>query len=232
MPHIKHFAVLASVAALSLARGAWAEEAESISAPGAEQEASSPIEPAMPGMQPPGVPQSYSAPKAFEQHQALRNQRYQELRQQAAEVGLDLPETPPWEEVARPPAPHWMGGDEGRRAPRESRMQMTPEEREAQRTQRYQEIRERAKQRGVELPETPPWKERAEDMQKTMDVIAGMTPEQRAAFHFMHRMHMMQQMSRWMDRPEWPAPGSAPAAPGAPGYGYGAAPYGPGGYRY
>jgi hypothetical protein len=65
---------------------------------------------------------------------------------------------------------------------------MTPEERQAMREQRWEEMRARAAERGMELPETPPW-EAAEQRRKEMlerynqyrATIEAMTDEQKEA---------------------------------------------------
>jgi hypothetical protein len=126
---------------------------------------------------------------------AERNKRYGELRARAAEVGLDLPETPPWESVQppMPPAGAPMEADreairKDREAMREKLKSMTPEERRAMREAHWKEQRERAAERGIELPESPPWaeaearykaaQERLEQYRKLVD---EMTDEQREA---------------------------------------------------
>jgi hypothetical protein len=128
-----------------------------------------------------------------------RDRRYQDLRKRAAEVGLNLPETPPWEqagmtppEMPMPPGgatPPWkpMSSTE-RQKEWENIRNMTPKEREAMREKRWQEMRKRAKAQGVDLPETPPWKEakkRREAMrakwQAYEKIVDGMTPEQKEA---------------------------------------------------
>ncbi len=131
-----------------------------------------------------------------------RKRRYEDLRQRAAEVGLELPETPPWEEAGMeppkmptPPTPPssmtspWTSmSAEQRRAEWEKMRNMTAEDREAMREKRWQELRKRAKEQGVELPETPPWKQ-AEEQREAMKAkweaykktVEGLTPEQKEA---------------------------------------------------
>lgn len=169
-----------------------------------------------------------------------RNQRYQDLRQRAAEVGLELPETPPWEampEMPEPPAmlPH-MGAAPDREAMRKEReamreyfKTMTPEERKAMREAHWQKMRERAAERGMEMPETPPWEEaekRYKAAQEQFDryrkIVDEMTEEQLEAARAL------------FGRSEPPTPPMQPMPPQMPpempqrGFGYG---YGPqGGY--
>lgn len=116
---------------------------------------------------------------------AEREKRYAELRERAAEVGLELPETPPWAQAGMPDMPAPPAMPEGmmqRPAP------MTKEERQAMREKRWEEMRARATERGMELPETPPW-EAAEQRRKEMmeryeqyrATIEAMTDEQKEA---------------------------------------------------
>jgi hypothetical protein len=146
--------------------------------------------------------------------------RYQDLRQRAAEVGLALPETPPWEampEMPEAPAlsphagatpspweamrrgmaawmdscitganpPNWEAMRQEREAMRERFKAMTPEERKAMRDAHWQEMRQRAAERGMEMPETPPWEEaekRYKAAQEQFDryrkIVDEMTEEQ------------------------------------------------------
>jgi hypothetical protein len=112
---------------------------------------------------------------------AERVKRYEELRASAAAIGLSLPETPPWESAApsmpKPPAmPERRGMSpedieamrEQRRAMREQMQSMTPEERRAMRDAHWQQMRADAAERGIEMPETPPWAE-AEQRRKAME---------------------------------------------------------------
>lgn len=126
-----------------------------------------------------------------------RNRQYQDLRQRAAEVGLELPETPPWEEAraSMPEVPEMPPSYGGPSAPerealrqrfqamREKMQNMSPEERKAMREAHWKEMRERAAERGVETPETPPWEdaekrfkeaqERFEQYRKTIDEMSA-----------------------------------------------------------
>jgi hypothetical protein len=120
---------------------------------------------------------------------AERNKRYAELRKHAAEVGLELPETPPWEQTGMPDMPAMPAMPEGmstRMMPRPA--QMTDEDREAMRQQRWEAMRARAAERGMELPETPPWEaaeQRRKEMQERFEqyraTIDAMTEEQKEA---------------------------------------------------
>jgi hypothetical protein len=163
-----------------------------------------------------------------------RGLRYDELRARAAEVGLELPETPPWEqagmqppEMPAPPempmpadmphppemfAPMGMPnrpdmmtpeGSEGRAATRGGK---TPEERDAMREQRYQAMRERAEQRGMDMPEMPPWKLMSEEEREAhWEKMRNMTPEQRQAEREQHWQEMRARAkSQGIEFPEHP----------------------------
>lgn len=118
-----------------------------------------------------------------------RTKRYEELRKRAAEVGLELPETPPWA-AAGMPQPPAMPADiaQPRAGAASERKPMTREDLEAMRQQRWEAMRERAKEMGRELPETPPW-EAAEQRRKELlkkyeeyrATIEAMTDEQKEA---------------------------------------------------
>jgi hypothetical protein len=132
---------------------------------------------------------------------AERNKRYAELRARAAEVGMELPETPPWESgVQQMPAPPAMPDYQGptaqeweamrreREAMREKIKNMTPEEREAMREEHWKKMRERAAARGIEMPEAPPWKEAEarykaakEQFEKYKTIVDAMTEEEQEA---------------------------------------------------
>jgi hypothetical protein len=175
--------------------------------------------------------------KAEERRAAMmaeREKRYEELRARAAEIGLALPETPPWESTDRPPMPERRGMTpedmeamrQQRQEMREQMRSMTPEERRAMRDAHWQQMRADAAERGVEMPETPPWAE-AEERRKEMEerfetyrkTVEAMSEEQleaaRALFGSPPPMPEMPRMP--------PSGGYEPR-----GYGYG---YGPqGGY--
>jgi hypothetical protein len=140
--------------------------------------------PALP--EPPALPPELAARQAeherlmamtpeerWEARRAELNRRYADLRQRAAEAGMELPEQAPWDRTPppatakQPPsAPGWGPGKgpgrmlmspEERQAIREKLRGMTPEQRRAFHEQHYQEMRERAAAQGMELPERPPW---------------------------------------------------------------------------
>ena len=168
----------------------------------------------------------------MEERWKAREQRYEELKKRAEEAGVMLPETPPWQDrgamMAPPP-------EMQKRMEHMKKMQaMTPEEREAYRMQRYQEMRDRAAEIGIDMPESPPWKERQakmdEEWAKQQEIIKGMTDEERAACHAMHRRHMreMGPGPRMRGQGMYPPAPAYDAPTPAPGYGgYGPYPYGP-----
>lgn len=167
-----------------------------------------------------------------------RNEHYEDLKKRAEAMGVILPEKPPWSSSAMGMMRPSM---EERMQQHERMMSMTPQEMEAARAEHYQEMRERAKEAGVDLPETPPWEQRQSMMKdewaRQQAVIDGMTDEQRAACQAMHR----RQMGMMWENPERPmmgrpgyGQGMGPGmgrgmgmAPGmmGPGYGYGPDPY-------
>lgn len=192
MPHTPRVLSLASAAALTLALGqaAWAEQA--------------PATPAAPAAAATAAPAAAPAPAVDTRRAEMDAQRakhYADLRVRAKEVGIDLPETPPWETpMGQMPAPPAMGDYSGpsaaeweamraeREALREKIRSMTPEERAALRESHWKKMRERAAERGVELPETPPWKaaeERykaaKEQFERYRKIVDAMTDEQREA---------------------------------------------------
>ncbi|MEW8355153.1 MAG: hypothetical protein AB2665_15250 [Candidatus Thiodiazotropha sp.] len=174
-------------------------------------------------------------------HWKAREEQYQALRKRAEEAGVMLPERPPW---LNQPGQSLRPGMEERMEHRQQMMSMTQEERDAYRQQRYQEMRSRAQEQGIEMPETPPWVARQQAMDdewaKHQKVIEGMSDEERAACHAMHRRHMgmmhrggmgqgcaMERHGCGMQQKEFNpgmAPGYAPGYGQGPGYGYG--PYG------
>jgi hypothetical protein len=156
---------------------------------------------------------------------ADRNRRYQDLRQRASEVGLELPETPPWEETPAMPVhrdaapPDWDAMRKEREAMRERVKSITPEERKATREAHWQKMRERAAERGVEMPETPPWEEaeqRYKAAQEQFDryrkIVDEMTDEQLEAARAL--------FGRGEDGPQPMQPMAPPRMP-QHGYGYG-----------
>lgn len=131
-----------------------------------------------------------------------RNARYEDLRRRAEEAGVTLPETPPWAKQPLPEPPGSLpgdvmpGGTEQPKAPSAvgqlpspppfpSAGAPSPEEREALREQQYQQMRERAKARGVDMPEVPPWKlghATEEERREHREKMSDMTPEERRAY--------------------------------------------------
>jgi hypothetical protein len=253
----------AATLALALGQGALADPAtgegaagtaEKPAAPSTQQSAQAPAaaptqgaEAQAPAAAPSSMPSDIAAEEArIQQKEAEmlkeRDRRYQDLRKRAAEVGLDLPETPPWEqagmeppEMPMPPgeaAPPWTPMSSAERQKEWEKIRnMTQEEREAMREKRWQEMRKRAKAQGVDLPETPPWKE-AEKRREAMrakwqgykKIVDGLTPEQkeaaRAVFGWGGRRAMPPAMHA--ERPCGPGyggPGAMPPGPMMPGYG-------------
>ena len=174
---------------------------------------------------------------------AERNRRYADLRARAAEVGMELPETPPWEsgnqgmptppampDYQGPSAQEWESMRKEREAMREKLKTMTPEERAAMREEHWKKMRERAAERGIEMPETPPWKEAEErykaakeQFEKYKKIVDAMTEEQQEAARALFGGGPGQRPPR----PMRPMGGYGPQG-GYPGYGYGYGPY-PGG---
>ncbi|MBK1716513.1 hypothetical protein [Thiocystis violacea] len=120
---------------------------------------------------------------------AERAKRYVELRASAAELGVELPETPPWESARAagpslpepPDYPSRLGG-----TPED--MEAMRQQRESMRAARWERMREEAAARGIEMPDTPPWEEAgkrrqemAERFQNYRRAIEQMTDEQREA---------------------------------------------------
>jgi hypothetical protein len=161
---------------------------------------------------------------------------YEQMRQEMQERGVEMPEQPAWGRGMGPG--RMLMSDEERRATRAAMMTMTPEERQAFREQHYQEMRERAQAKGIELPETPPWKQAAPmppappappatDWAKIQEIIAGMSPEELEACMTLQRGAMGGPMQA-------PQPVVPPEPGYAPPYGYGPGPgFGRGpGYGY
>ena len=183
--------------------------------------------------EPPAPPPSMTAArermeKRHAEMMKERGLRYDELRARAAEVGLELPETPPWEQAgmqppempmpadmpAPPKMPEHMGmptppdmmapaGSEGRAAMRGGK---TQEEWDAMREQRYQAMRERAEQRGLDMPEMPPWMLMSqEEREAHWEKMRNMTPEQRQAERERHWQEMRERaQAQGIDFPEQP----------------------------
>jgi len=117
---------------------------------------------------------------------AEREKRYAELRARAAELGVELPDTPPWAGaeamMPQPPERPAMPAGPGR---------MSPEDREAwhkQREERWKQMQAEAAERGAQMPEMPSWED-VENRRKAMaerfdayrKTIEGMSEEQREA---------------------------------------------------
>ncbi len=215
-----------------------AEPAAESAAPAAESAADSSA-PAEAPAEPAGetTASGYDPMATMQDRLRERDARYEELKARAKEAGVMLPEDPPWKSAGMGMMP-----DMAERMQRhQAMMNMTPEERMAARESFYQEMQARAEERGIDLPDSPPWQSRAypdDDWAKTQAVIDGMTPEERAACHAMHSRHMgmMRNMPQRPMGPGMSAPGMmgpgmmdqgwGPGAMG-PGYGYGPNPYGP-----
>ncbi|MGD8588454.1 MAG: hypothetical protein PVG22_06435 [Chromatiales bacterium] len=216
---------------------AAAPAAEPAAVAASEPEAAAEAAPAASTKESAAEPADYGR-MTMEERWKAREKRYEELKKRAEEAGVMLPESPPWQdrEAMMAPPPKMQ-----KRMEHMQKMQaLTPEERDAYRMERYQEMRERAAEIGMELPETPPWKQRQAMMEEEwaaqQEIIKGMTDEERAACHAMHRRHMRDMGPSPMRRG---GPGMYPPAPGydapAPGYdapapGYDAPPPGYGGY--
>ncbi len=167
----------------------------------------------------------------LEERAAYRNERYQELRQRAGQMGLDLPEQPPW--ASRPHLGSELMSPEERAAHRETMRGMSPEERAAYREEHHNKMRERAAEAGIELPERPPlWAgpERRvppaapgqEEWAQLQERFQAMSAADRETCMAMHQMRQ---------RMIPPAPPMPDYAPDSAGYGYGPGPgygYGPG----
>lgn len=214
----KKLSLLALASLMTLTQPLLAQEA----APGEEAsaaESAATAEPLAPieTTPPSAVPEQETADQ---QRWSEREARYEALKQRAKEAGVMLPDEPPWKSARMGKMPDMSEHMKRHQA----MMEMTPEERMAAREAHYEEMRARAKERGVELPETPPWEARQnamdEEWAKHQAVIDGMSDEERAACHAMHRRHMMKR-----ERPQRP-PMQGPGMMG-PGYGPG---YGPGPY--
>lgn len=125
---------------------------------------------------------------------AKRKQRYEELRKRAETAGLNLPESPPWDEAGftppempeMPEMPAWASpsGMEG--------MDQEWMARREQAMQAMQAMRERAKQRAsAEGPDQAPWNlETAEERRAQMEKMRNATPEERAALRDQHWAEM------------------------------------------
>jgi hypothetical protein len=154
-----------------------------------------------PKMPSPGEAARAKADERRDAMMAEREKRYEELRARAAEIGLELPATPPWaaSEWSVPPMPEppAMSQRRGmspedmeamrqqRQEMREQMRSMTPEERRVVREAHWQQMRADAAEHGIEMPETPPWaeaeqrrKEIQEQFEQYRKTIDAMTEEQ------------------------------------------------------
>lgn len=244
--HKKKILTMAFASLLPISQAIWAEEAESVVV---EQQMEA-VETAVPSdttavadqieaaemSQTSEVVESSSPADSTQRHVMTRDEQYQALRKRAEGAGVMLPEHPPWHAAQREMIRPSM---EERMEHRQKMMSMTDEERDAYRQQRYQEMRTRAEEMGMQMPETPPWVARRQAMDeewaKHQEVIKGMSDEERAACHAMHRRHMGMMPGQKMGHGcgmghqgcGMPHGGMSPRV--APGYGYGPgqAPYGP-----
>lgn len=130
--------------------------------------------------------------KAEERRAAMdaeRAKRYAELRAHAAELGVEMPETPPWESArAAMPAPPATPEFPSYRAKTTEEIEALRQQHQAMRDARWKRMREDAAARGVEMPETAPWadaekrqREMAARYQEYRKTIQQMTDEQREA---------------------------------------------------
>lgn len=101
---------------------------------------------------------------------AERERRYEELRASAAELGLKLPEAPPWKSVQSGPPT------------------LTDQTQASSPEARWQRMRADAANRGIGMPETPPWVEARkrrqaieEQFARYREIVEQMTDEEREA---------------------------------------------------
>ena len=129
-----------------------------------EQPAAAPAPVAAPAPATPQSPADAARAKADERRAALdaqRKQRYAELRARAAEIGVDMPEMPPWEApfpaLDDPTVQQWQADMQARRQARQEEIErfqkLTPEERRAAHEERWQKMQAEAQARGMEMPE-------------------------------------------------------------------------------
>lgn len=179
-----------------------------------------------------GMMAHHRSMQSMEERMKAREKRYEALQKRALESGVLLPDHPTW--MDKPEVADLRPSMEERMERMKALRNMKPEEREAYRLERYQEMRERAAEVGLDLPEKPPWKDRPARPELNQDdewarqqaVIDGMTPEERAACHAMHRRHMRQMgpgrgMMHRPQMPEMPGRGFGPGRMMGPGAGYG-----------
>lgn len=231
----KKITLLTLASLMTLTSSLFAEEATSEQATEADVMAADQYAPV--GVAPSSANEDALA--AMEQRWRERDARYQELVERAKEMGVMLPNEPPWSSARN----EMMSDMAARRSRHQAMMSMTPEERMAAREAELQAMRERARDRGVSRPDNPYGEAGQpagdEDWARHQAVIDGMTDEQRAACHAMHRRHMGMARYHMPERPMYRGQGMGPGmmGPGAmepgwgggpmgPGYGYGPNPYG------
>lgn len=202
---------------------------ESVAAPA---EAPAPVAAAAPAPADKGMMAHHRSMQSMEERMKAREKRYEALQKRALESGVLLPDHPAW--MDKPELADLRPSMEERMERMKALRNMNSEGREAYRLERYQEMRERAAEVGLDLPEKPPWKDRParpeldqdDEWARQQAVIDGMTPEERAACHAMHRRHMRQMGPGrgMMQRPQMPAMPGRGFGPGrmmGPGAGYG-----------
>jgi len=133
---------------------------------------------------------------------AKRKQRYEELRKRAETAGLNLPETPPWEEAGATP-PEMPAMPEMPAWPDPSGME---QEWLARHEQMMQAMRERAKQRAAEGPDQAPWNLMTADEHRAhLEKMRNATPEERAALRDQHWAEMRERAAaKGVTMPETP----------------------------
>ena len=167
--------------------------------------------------QPPQPPVPSAGRLSSEERDAVREQRYQQMRERAKAHGTEMPETPPWK----------LATDEERREHREKMSEMTPAERRTYRQEIWNKMRERAKEQGFDVSDTGPWQQPppgpwlSEDARERYQAILDqMTPEQREAAQAIYGSPMPPRMTP----PEWASQRPTDYGPQGYGYGYGAPP--------
>lgn len=202
----RRLGLLASAVTLALACGstAWAEAQATTETPAAETTAPADQTPAaMPTETDPRAAGRARIEQRRAEAMAERERRYEELRAQAAEVGIDLPEAPPWAQ-AMPQPPEMPAFPElpGLTEP----APISRADWNKQREERWAALRERATEKGIELPERPLWQLTSpEERQTHVETMRKLTPEQRRTLHAL-RWEMMREQAaeRGMELPESP----------------------------
>jgi pyruvate/2-oxoglutarate dehydrogenase complex dihydrolipoamide acyltransferase (E2) component len=123
--------MLASAATMSLAFGQVIAQTQTSGEepPATPAPAAAPAEPATPATGDAGTMRAQMEQRHAEA-MAERDKRYADLRQRAAEVGLELPETPPWAQYGMPdmPTPPAMRDDMTARPAQMPPSQMPPKD--------------------------------------------------------------------------------------------------------